>query len=38
MVFQLAHLFGVDIVHYISDEVACKERLAELGLKPFGAG
>jgi hypothetical protein len=43
MVFQLAHLFGVasaqyDIVHYISDEAACKERLAELGLKPFGAG
>ena len=38
-----AHLFGVagaqyDLVHYISDEAACKERLAELGLKPFGAG
>jgi hypothetical protein len=43
MVFQLAHLFGVagahyDVVHYINDEAACKERLAELGLKPFGAG
>jgi hypothetical protein len=39
----LAHLFGVagaqyDVVHYINDEAACKERLAELGLKPFGAG
>jgi hypothetical protein len=43
MVFQLAHLFGVagaqyDVVHYIYDEAACKERLAELGLKPFGTG
>ena len=43
MVYQLAHLFGVagaqyDVVHYINDEAACKERLAELGLKPFGAG
>jgi hypothetical protein len=43
MVYQLAHLFGVagaqyDIVDYINDEAACKERLAELGLKPFGAG
>jgi hypothetical protein len=43
MVFQLAHLFGVagaqyDLVHYIADEAACKERLAEFGLKPFGAG
>jgi hypothetical protein len=42
MVYQLAHLFGVaghqyDLVHYMSDEAACKERLAELGLKPFGA-
>jgi hypothetical protein len=40
---QLAHLFGVagsqyDLVHYMNDEAACKERLAELGLKPFGAG
>ena len=43
MVYQLAHLFGVagsqyDLVHYMTDEAACKERLAELGLKPFGAG
>jgi hypothetical protein len=43
MVYQLAQLFGVagaqyDVVHYIADEVACQERLAELGLKPFGAG
>ncbi|MGC2203073.1 MAG: hypothetical protein WA633_23405 [Stellaceae bacterium] len=43
MVYQLAHLFGVagaryDITHYINDEAACKERLAELGLKPFGTG
>ena len=42
MVFQLAHLFGVagaqyDLVHYMTDEAACKERLAELGLKPYGA-
>src|SRR5216683_4477511 len=43
MVYQLAHLFGVagaqyDIVHYMADEAACKELLADLGLKPFGAG
>jgi hypothetical protein len=43
MVCQLAHLFGVagaqyDVVHYINDEAACKERLDELGPKPFGAG
>jgi hypothetical protein len=43
MVYQLAHLFGVagtqyDVVHYINDEAACKQRLGELGLKPFGAG
>src|ERR1700747_3691033 len=42
MVYQLAHLFGVaggqyELVHYLNDESACKERLAELGLKPFGA-
>jgi hypothetical protein len=42
MVYQLAHLFGVagaqyGVVHYMTDEAACKERLAELGLKPFGA-
>jgi hypothetical protein len=41
MVYQLAHLFGVagaqyDLVHYMTDEAACKERLAELGLRPFG--
>ena len=43
MFYQLAHLFGVvgqqyDLVHYVTDEAACKERLAELGLRPFGAG
>jgi hypothetical protein len=43
MVYQLAHLFGVasaryDIVRYINGEAACKERPAELGLRPFGAG
>ena len=42
MAFQLAHLFGVagaqyDVVHYVTDEATCKERLTELGLKPFGA-
>ena len=42
-VYQLAHLFGVagaqyDLVYYMADEAACNERLAELGLKPFGAG
>jgi hypothetical protein len=41
MVYQLAHLFGVagaqyDLVHYMTDEAACKERLAELGLRPYG--
>ena len=43
MVYQLAHLYGVagaqyDLVHYMADEAACKERLANLGLTPFGAG
>ena len=43
MIFQLAHLFSVagaqyDLVYYMADEAACKERLAELSLKPFGAG
>jgi hypothetical protein len=43
MVYELAHLFGVagaqyDVVHYMADEAACKERLADLGLKPFEAG
>ena len=42
MLYQLAHLFGVagvqyDIVHYINDEAACKERLSELRLRTFGA-
>jgi hypothetical protein len=42
MVFQFAHLFGVagaqyDLVYYMTDEAACKQRLAELGLKPYGA-
>ena len=37
MVYQLAHLFGVagaqyDLVHYMTDEAACKQRLTELGL------
>jgi hypothetical protein len=41
MVFQLAHLFGVagaqyDLIHFMTDEAACKQRLAELGLRPFG--
>jgi hypothetical protein len=41
MVCQLAHLFGVagaqyDLVHYMTDEMACKDRLAELGLRPYG--
>ena len=36
MVFQLAHLFGVaghqyDVVHYMADEAACKERSPNLG-------
>ena len=43
MVYQLAHLFGVagdhyDVVAYVSDETACKQRLVEFGLRPFGAG
>jgi hypothetical protein len=42
MVFHIAHLFGVagtqyDLVHYMTDEAACKQRLVELGLRPFGA-
>jgi hypothetical protein len=42
MVYQLAHLFGVaghqyDLVHYMNDEAACKERLTERGLKPFAS-
>jgi hypothetical protein len=43
MVYQLAHLVGVagaqyDLVHYTTDQRACQQRLAELGLRPFGAG
>jgi hypothetical protein len=43
MVYQLAHLVGVagaqyDLVQCATDQTACKERLAELGLRPFGAG
>jgi hypothetical protein len=39
MVYQLASICGVAdyaLERYIADEGACKERLAELGLKPFG--
>jgi hypothetical protein len=41
MVYQLASICGVAeyaLERYIADEAACNERLAELGLKPFGAG
>ena len=41
MVYQLASVCGVAdyaLERYIADEAACKERLAELGLKPFGSG
>jgi hypothetical protein len=41
MVYQLASICGVAeyaLERYIADEAACKERLAELGLRPFGAG
>jgi hypothetical protein len=41
MVYQLASICGVAgyaLERYIADEAACKECLAELGLKPFGAG
>jgi hypothetical protein len=41
MVYQLASICDVvsySIERYIADEAACKERLAELGLRPFGAG
>ena|SRR5215467_12525848 len=40
MVYQLASVCGVvdyALERYIADEAACKERLAELGLKPFGS-
>jgi hypothetical protein len=40
MVYQLAHLLGVAgaqyDLHYMTDEAACKDRLAELGLRPYG--
>jgi hypothetical protein len=41
MVYQLASICGVagySLERYIADEATCKERLAELGLRPFGAG
>jgi len=41
MTYQLASICGVvpySLERYIADEAACKERLAELDLKPFGAG
>ena len=41
MVYQLASICGVagySLERYIADEARCKERLAELGLRPFGAG
>ena len=41
MVYQLASICGVAeyaLERYIADEALCKERLAELGLKPFGVG
>jgi hypothetical protein len=41
MVYQLASICGVagySLERYIADEACCKERLAQLGLKPFGAG
>jgi hypothetical protein len=40
MVYQLASVCGVgdySLERYIADEAACKEHLAELGLKPFGS-
>jgi hypothetical protein len=39
MVYPLASVCGVAdyaLDRYITDEAACRERLAELGLKPFG--
>jgi hypothetical protein len=41
MVYQLGSICDVAEYapeRYIADEARCKERLAELGLKPFGAG
>jgi hypothetical protein len=39
MVYQIASVFGAAdyaLERYVADEAACKERLAELGCKPFG--
>ena len=39
MVYQLASVCRVAeyaLERYIADEAACKERIAEFGLKPFG--
>ena len=41
MAYQLASICGVAeyaLERYIADEALCKERLAELGLRPFGTG
>jgi hypothetical protein len=41
MVYQLASICGVTgyaLERTIADEALCKDRLAELGLRPFGAG
>jgi hypothetical protein len=41
MSYQLASICGVvaySLERYIADEAARKQRLEELGLKPFGAG
>jgi hypothetical protein len=41
MVYQLASICDVasySLERYIADEATCNERLAELGLRPFGAG
>jgi hypothetical protein len=41
MVYQLASICGVasySLERYIADEALCRERLAELGLRPLGAG
>ena len=41
MVYQLASICEVapySLGRFIADVAACKERLAELGLKPFGRG
>jgi hypothetical protein len=41
MVYQLAAICGVasySLERYIADEALCRERLAELGLRPFRAG